>query len=87
LLTADVGFGASESEWGRLFQNWGVVQPDAEGKGFPNVGEAHPELVRVGMKHMLEGMRLLGMAVTESPEAVNWKRHHGHHHDCGCSGK
>jgi uncharacterized protein (DUF362 family) len=57
---------ALESEWGALFQNWGNV-PRTE-KGFPSVGDTHPELVRMGMKHMLEATRLIGMAVTESPE-------------------
>ena len=57
---------ALESEWGRLFANWGNV-PKTE-KGFPEVGEAHPELVRMGLKHFAEGSRLVAMAVAESPE-------------------
>jgi uncharacterized protein (DUF362 family) len=57
-----------ESEWGRLFANWGTVGTDAQGRGFPDVGGRHPELVRLGMKHFLEAFRLIGMAVTESPE-------------------
>jgi hypothetical protein len=57
-----------ESDWGRLFANWGKVAPDAEGRGYPDVGEASPELVRSGMQHFLEGLRLVGMAVAESPE-------------------
>ncbi|HEY3450306.1 MAG TPA: DUF362 domain-containing protein [Myxococcales bacterium] len=65
---------ALKSEWGRLFANWGQAQPDAEGKGFPDVGEAHPEFVKMGLKHMLEATRLLGMAVSESPELQNWKK-------------
>ncbi len=63
-----------ESEWGRLFANWGQVAADARGRGFPEVGEASPELVRIGMKHFLEGARLLGMTVAESPELATWKR-------------
>ena len=55
-------------EWGRLFENWGKVQADAEGKGFPDVGEAGANLIRSGLKHYLEGLRLIGMAVMESPE-------------------
>ena len=69
---------ALESEWGRLFANWGRVQPDSQGKGFPDVGQAHPEFVRMGLKHMLEGMRLLGMAVNESPELQQWKSRRWH---------
>ena len=57
-----------DSEWGRLFENWGKVQADAEGKGFPDVGEAGANLIRSGLKHYLEGLRLIGMAVMESPE-------------------
>ncbi len=59
---------ALQSEWGRLFANWGKVRPDPEGRGYPEVGEASAELVRTGMKHFREGLRLIGMAVAESPE-------------------
>jgi uncharacterized protein (DUF362 family) len=69
---------ALESDWGRLFANWGKVQPDAKGMGFPDVGEAHPEFVRMGLKHMLEGLRLMGMAVNESPELQTWKKRRWH---------
>jgi hypothetical protein len=62
------------SPWGRLFANWGAVPTDPEGRGFPEVGEASPELVRSGVKHFLEGMRLVGMAVAESPEIMIRKR-------------
>ena len=64
------------SEWGRLFANWNQVQPDPEAKGFPDVGTENPELVRLGIKHFLEGLRLVGMAVTESPEVSAWQRQH-----------
>ncbi|HMY16707.1 MAG TPA: DUF362 domain-containing protein, partial [Polyangium sp.] len=56
------------SEWGRLFANWNNVSADAEGRGFPDVGAVSPELVRIGLKHFIEGFRLIGMAVAESPE-------------------
>jgi hypothetical protein len=69
---------AFESEWGRLFANWGKVEPDALGKGFPDVGAAHPEFVKMGVKHLLESMRLLGMAVTESPELQAWRARRWH---------
>jgi uncharacterized protein (DUF362 family) len=72
-----------ESDWGKLFANWGHVHPDADGRGYPDVGEANPELVRIGMKHFLEGARLVGMAVAESPEIQARKRRsalqHGTH--------
>jgi hypothetical protein len=57
---------ALESDWGALFQNWGRVPRTSS--GFPDVGQSHPELVRMGLKHFLEGSRLMGMAVMESPE-------------------
>jgi hypothetical protein len=56
------------SDWGRLFANWGKVPTDALGRGFPEVGEASHELTRIGLSHFREGLRLLGMAVAESPE-------------------
>ncbi len=65
---------ALSSDWGRLFANWGKVAPDAAGHGYPDVGEKSPKLVRLGMKHFLEGMRLIAMAVAESPEMQARKR-------------
>ncbi|HEY3358000.1 MAG TPA: DUF362 domain-containing protein [Polyangia bacterium] len=56
------------SEWGRLFGNWGHVATDAEGRGYPDVGGTSPALIRLGLKHFIEGFRLIGMAVAESPE-------------------
>lgn len=61
-----------ESPWGRLFANWGRVK--ANELGFPDVGEANPALVQMGMRHFLEGMRLIGMAVSESPELKSRRR-------------
>jgi uncharacterized protein (DUF362 family) len=61
---------ALSSEWGRLFANWGRLPCNEH--GYPDVGRASPELTRMGVAHFLEGVRLAGMAVTESPEA---KRH------------
>jgi uncharacterized protein (DUF362 family) len=65
---------ALQSEWGRLFANWGHVATDAEGRGYPDVGSANAELVRIGLKHFIEGTRLIGMAVMESPEVLQRKR-------------
>lgn len=65
---------ALRSEWGRLFANWGKVPLAADGQGFDDVGEEHPELVRTGLKHFAEGFRLVGMAVAESPEVLHRKR-------------
>ena len=65
---------ALRSDWGKLFANWGHVPTDPEGKGYPHVGDTNAELVRLGFKHFLEGTRLIGMAVAESPEVLQRKR-------------
>ncbi len=63
------------SDWGRLFANWGRLEADDD--GFLEVGPASLELERAGVKHLLEGLRLLGMAVVESPEFQARKRRRG----------
>jgi hypothetical protein len=63
-----------ESDWGRLFANWGRVTMTEDGRGFRLEGEPSGELVRVGVKHFLEGVRLVGMAVLESPERKTHQR-------------
>jgi uncharacterized protein (DUF362 family) len=65
---------ALQSDWGKLFANWGKVPTDAAGRGYPNVGDTNAELVRLGVKHFIEGTRLIGMAVAESPEVLQRKR-------------
>ncbi len=73
---------ALQSDWGRLFANWEKLSPDAGGRGYPEVGEPSAEFVRAGVKHFLEGARLVGMALTESPELQARKRrqHQSHAH-------
>jgi uncharacterized protein (DUF362 family) len=66
-----------ESDWGRLFANWGSVKDD--GKGFPDVGETVAELTRTTAQHLLESTRLVGMAVAESPEMKARQRRHREH--------
>jgi hypothetical protein len=61
---------ALQSEWGRLFANWGNVPTDAAGKGYPNVGMASPDLVRIGLKHFAEGARLMGMRIESARPPV-----------------
>jgi hypothetical protein len=65
---------ALESDWGRLFANWGRVARTADGRGFVVDGQPSGELVRTGVQHFLEGLRLVGMAVAESPELQARKR-------------
>ena len=62
------------SEWGRLFANWGRVATDPERNGFPEVGPASEDLTRKLTLHLKEAMRLLGMAVAESPEVSTRRR-------------
>jgi len=62
------------SDWGRLFSNWGHLALDEEARGFPDVGEIDAEITRMGVKHFLEGLRLIGMAVAESPEIQTRRR-------------
>ncbi len=57
---------ALASDWGRLFANWEKVEPDPA--GYPDLGDGRQGLVRLGFKHALEALRLLGMAIVESPE-------------------
>ncbi len=61
-----------QSDWGKLFANWGKVQADEQ--GYPDVGVANAELIQTGVKHFMEGARLVGMAVSESPEVNARKR-------------
>ena len=60
--------GVLGSDWARLFANWGHVALAPDGRGFPDVGPQSAGLTRSGITHMLEGLRLVGMAVAESPE-------------------
>ncbi|MBI5515406.1 MAG: DUF362 domain-containing protein [Deltaproteobacteria bacterium] len=62
---------ALESDWGRLFANWGRAPEDPEGRGFTDVGQRSPALVRTGVRHFVQGLRLAGGALREAPE---WKR-------------
>lgn len=54
------------SDWGRLFQNWERLTPDE--RGFPDVGDAVPELKRSGMKAFAKSLPLIGGAIKEAPE-------------------
>jgi uncharacterized protein (DUF362 family) len=62
-----------ESEWGRLFANWGRVRLDAQGKGFPDVGVASPDLARGPGSQFATALRLAGKALVDSPE-WRWNR-------------
>jgi hypothetical protein len=62
------------SVWGRLFANWSEVRPDPAGRGYPDVGPKTPELRRLGWRHFMEGIRILGMSIKEAPEWAARKR-------------
>jgi uncharacterized protein (DUF362 family) len=64
-----------DSEWGRLFANWETVE--ADGRGYPNVGIASPDLTRKLTTQLAEALRLTGMALLESPEWQARKRRGG----------
>ena len=66
---------AMKSEWGRLFGSWGKVQTDPDDRGYPDVGNECPEITRAGIKHFLQGTKLVAMAVAESPELKARHRH------------
>ncbi len=69
---------ALTSEWGRLFANWEHVRPDPDGSGFPDVGPVDARVTTTGLRQVLRGMRLVGMAVKESPEfAHSFKNNFG----------
>ncbi len=65
---------ALRSDWGHLFANWGDVAPDPEGRGFPDVGLREGDVTTTGIKQFLRGLRLVGMAVRESPEFLASRR-------------
>jgi uncharacterized protein (DUF362 family) len=61
-----------DSEWGRLFQNWGRVQATPE--GFAEVGRARPRFHRNLSAMMAQGMRILGTCIAEAPEWSSRRR-------------
>ncbi len=63
---------ALASRWGRLFQNWERLEPDA--RGFPVVDGEPAKLVRSGAGVFRESFRLLGMSVKEAPEFASRRR-------------
>ncbi len=63
---------ALESDWGRLFQNWEHLEPDAQ--GFPSVAGEPGSLVRSGMSAFGESLRVLATCLRESPELASRRR-------------
>ena len=67
---------ALDSEWGRLFANWGHVP--ADDRGYPDVGPGGAEVTTAGIRQIVKGMQLVGMAVREAPEFAIKSRRHNH---------
>jgi uncharacterized protein (DUF362 family) len=60
------------SPWGRLFQNWERLRPDAQ--GFPEVGETAAELKRTGFSAFLTSLGILWTCIKEAPEFAARRR-------------
>jgi uncharacterized protein (DUF362 family) len=62
------------SPWGRLFENWERLTPDAN--GFAQVGEAPAEFTRAGLHAFKQSIGILGTCMKEAPEFASRRRHH-----------
>ena len=62
-----------DSPWGRLFENWEHLTPDAN--GFPDVGEAPADVTRAGMHAFKQSLGILGTCIKEAPEFASRRRH------------
>ncbi len=62
------------SAWGRLFENWEQLTPDAN--GFPQVGESPATAPRTGMRAFVQSLGILGTCIKEAPEFASRRRHH-----------
>lgn len=63
-----------ESEWGRLFQNWGQVPETKD--GFPQVGEASAHFQRNLSAMLWQSTKVLGTCIVEAPEVAAKRRKH-----------
>ena len=64
---------ALNSPWGRLFQNWETLTPDAN--GFPTVGDAPADAPRLGRRALGQSVGILGTCIKEAPEFASRRRH------------
>ena len=60
------------SPWGRLFENWEQLTPDAN--GYPQVGEQPAAITRAGMHAFKQSLGILGTCIKEAPEFASRKR-------------
>ena len=63
---------ALASPWGRLFENWEQLTPDAN--GYPQVGESPAAIPRAGMHAFKQSIGILGTCIAEAPEFASRKR-------------
>jgi hypothetical protein len=61
------------SPWGRLFENWERLTPDAD--GFPDVGAAPAVAPRAGFRAFRQSLGILGTCLVEAPEFASRRRH------------
>jgi hypothetical protein len=60
------------SPWGRLFENWERLTPDAA--GFPQVGDAPAAVTRTGWRAFVQSLGILGTCLKEAPEFASRRR-------------
>ena len=63
---------ALSSPWGRLFDNWEQLTPDAN--GYPQVDESPATITRAGMHAFKQSIGILGTCIMEAPEFASRKR-------------
>ena len=63
---------ALSSPWGRLFDNWEQLTPDAN--GYPHVGESPATITRAGLHAFKQSIGILGTCIMEAPEFASRKR-------------
>jgi len=61
------------SPWGRLFENWEQLTPDAN--GFPQVGDEPAAVKRTGWRAFGQSLGILGTCLKEAPEFASRRRH------------
>ncbi len=61
-----------DSDWGRLFRNWGQVKADE--KGFPTVGEEAAELKKTGLSAFWQSLKILATCIKEAPEFISKRK-------------
>ncbi|MFN7975023.1 MAG: DUF362 domain-containing protein [Acidobacteriota bacterium] len=66
------------SQWGRLFQAWEKLTPDAD--GFPEITGEPAELKRTGVAALVESFKILGTCIMEAPEIAAHRRRAATHH-------